>query len=252
MKELFVIALLFAIPARAHKPATTATTWNGEVAKLFACHCTSCHNPKGPAFSLASYAEARPWAKAIRDEVLERRMPPWPAASGFNDFKNDRTLPRYVIDLLVDWAEGGAPEGQESSPRLTCAANPAAQLSSLSNVKELLASGVVDKSARSRLRSRTLRGGLGLVDGEQILAVQLRGKQGESLEARVVERDGRIRPLVWLPKFDLRAPLTYWLREPLSATPGARIELLPSSASGTIIVSRGDVPFVLPKEQTAR
>ncbi len=64
--------------------------------------------------SLATYEDTRPWAKAIKDEVLEKRMPPWHAAEGFGDFENDRSLTPIEIDLIVAWADGGAPKGEES------------------------------------------------------------------------------------------------------------------------------------------
>ncbi|HSB12740.1 MAG TPA: hypothetical protein VLM38_24845 [Blastocatellia bacterium] len=63
--------------------------------------------------SLATYDEARPWAKAIKEEVLERRMPPWRAARGYGEFRNAMVLPQHDIDLLVNWVEGGAPKGDD-------------------------------------------------------------------------------------------------------------------------------------------
>ena len=75
--------------------------------------CVGCHQPGGAApFSLRTYAEARPWAVAIKEEVLQRRMPPWPAAKGFGEFSNDISLPQEEINRLAEWAEGGAPEGE--------------------------------------------------------------------------------------------------------------------------------------------
>ena len=61
--------------------------------------------------SLTTYDEARPWAKAIRDEVAARRMPPWGAVAGIGDFAGDPSLSTPEIDLLIAWVEGGAPEG---------------------------------------------------------------------------------------------------------------------------------------------
>ena len=58
-----------------------------------------------------TYAEARPWAAAIKEEVLERRMPPWGAVKGFGEFKDDQGLTQEQIELIADWVEGGAPEG---------------------------------------------------------------------------------------------------------------------------------------------
>ncbi len=61
--------------------------------------------------AFATYDDVRPWAKAIKEEILERRMPPWNAAQGFADFSNDRSLTALETELLVDWVEGGVPVG---------------------------------------------------------------------------------------------------------------------------------------------
>ncbi len=66
---------------------------------------------------LATYEDARNWAKAIRDEVLERRMPPWPAAKGFGAFVNDRSLTPIEIELLTAWADGATPIGPPVAAR---------------------------------------------------------------------------------------------------------------------------------------
>lgn len=63
--------------------------------------------------SLATYDEARPWAKAIKEELLEKRMPPWHAVKGYGDFRNAPSLTQRDVDLIVNWVEGGAPKGDE-------------------------------------------------------------------------------------------------------------------------------------------
>jgi len=62
------------------------------MSRLVFAHCASCHREGGSSFSLMTYRQARPWAVAIKDEVLERRMPPWGAVDGFGDFQNDEAL----------------------------------------------------------------------------------------------------------------------------------------------------------------
>jgi len=59
----------------------------------------------------STYAETRPWAKAIRASVIERKMPPWFADPKYGHFANDRTLSQQEIDTLVNWADAGAPQG---------------------------------------------------------------------------------------------------------------------------------------------
>jgi hypothetical protein len=97
--------------AFAHDPITTNLTWSKEISRVVYQRCAVCHRPGGRAMSLLTYEEARPWAKAIRDEVLNRRMPPWDAVKGVGEFRDDPSLSQPEMDLLVGWIEGGAPEG---------------------------------------------------------------------------------------------------------------------------------------------
>ena len=53
--------------------------------------------------SFTSYQLVRPWAKAIRDQVVARTMPVWLADAHFGSFKNDRTLPQVEIDTIANW-----------------------------------------------------------------------------------------------------------------------------------------------------
>jgi len=57
----------------------------------------------------SSDLETRPWARAIKEQVLARRMPKWHAARGFGSFANDPTLTPFEIALLVSWIDGGLP-----------------------------------------------------------------------------------------------------------------------------------------------
>ena len=40
-------------------------------------------------------------------------MPPWGAVKGFGDFRNDQALTPEQLELIVSWADGGVPEGEE-------------------------------------------------------------------------------------------------------------------------------------------
>lgn len=63
--------------------------------------------------SLLTYQEVRPWAKAIREKVLERSMPPWLADPAYGHFSNDRRLSQKEIDMIVAWVDAGAPAGDD-------------------------------------------------------------------------------------------------------------------------------------------
>ena len=83
-----------------------------DVAPVFFANCVTCHRPGEMApMSLLSYKEVRPWAKAIRQVVIERQMPPWFADPHYGQFANDRSLSQKDIDTIVAWVDGGAREG---------------------------------------------------------------------------------------------------------------------------------------------
>ena len=103
----------FAFTSLAHEPITTKVRFNKEVVRILRRSCLGCHHPSGIAMSLATYEEARPWAKAIKEEMLEKRMPPWHAVKGYGEFRNAPPLAQREIDLIINWVEGGAPKGDD-------------------------------------------------------------------------------------------------------------------------------------------
>src|ERR1041384_580938 len=93
--------------------AAKEVTFHKDIEPILQARCQGCHRPGEAApMSLLTYQEARPWAKAIREAVLLRRMPPWYADPHFGKFANDRSLSQSNIDTLVAWADGGAVEGE--------------------------------------------------------------------------------------------------------------------------------------------
>lgn len=127
MRLLLLAHLILAI-ASAHDVITTKLTWSGEISRIVFRRCTSCHHEGGSTpMSLTTYESARPWAKAIRDQVLQRQMPPWGAIRGYGAVKHDPSLTQEEIMRIAEWVEGGAPEGDPkylpSSPTSKSEAN---------------------------------------------------------------------------------------------------------------------------------
>ncbi len=90
-------------------------TFSKDVAPILYTKCVSCHHPGDIArMSLLTYKVARPWASAIRQAVLTRRMPPWHADPHYGRFQNDPSLSQVEIDLIRTWVEQGAKEGNPS------------------------------------------------------------------------------------------------------------------------------------------
>jgi len=109
----FAVAALFAGVATAAEPVRTPT-FTKDVAPIFQAKCETCHRTDSMApMSLATYQEARPWARSIKTRVAARQMPPWHVDKnvGIQEFTNDRSLTDTEIDTITRWVDAGAPQG---------------------------------------------------------------------------------------------------------------------------------------------
>ncbi len=106
---------ILAIAGAACAAAAATPTFTKDVAPILYQRCLECHRPGEAApMSFRTYQEVRPWAKAIKQQVATRKMPPWDADPHVDKFKNDRRLTDEQVATLVAWADGGAPEGKAS------------------------------------------------------------------------------------------------------------------------------------------
>src|SRR5437762_11407719 len=95
------------------EPSKTVT-FTKDIAPIFQQKCESCHRADGMApMSLATYEEARPWARSIAARIGARQMPPWhiDKTVGIQKFKNDRSLNDDQIETILAWVAAGAPKG---------------------------------------------------------------------------------------------------------------------------------------------
>jgi hypothetical protein len=98
--------------ASAWATAGPPASFQKDVLPILQQRCLECHRPGEIApMSLLTYADARPWAKSIRQAVITRKMPPWLADPKYGHLANDRSLTQPEIDTLVSWVDGGAVEG---------------------------------------------------------------------------------------------------------------------------------------------
>ncbi len=104
--------LLTGYPSSLADTPRKAVTFSKDVAPIFYKNCVVCHRPNDLApMSLLTYRDARPWAKAIREKVLTREMPPWHADPRYGEFANDRRMTEQEINTIVAWVDQGAKEG---------------------------------------------------------------------------------------------------------------------------------------------
>jgi len=107
---LLLMAMASLDKASASGPAPV--TFTKDVAPIFYGKCAACHRPGEIApMSLLTYKDARPWARAIKEKVVNRDMPPWHADPQHGAFKNDRRLSDKEIATISAWVDGGAVEG---------------------------------------------------------------------------------------------------------------------------------------------
>jgi hypothetical protein len=100
--------------ARAAATDTRPVTFSKDVAPILQAKCQECHQPNSIApMSLITYQEARPWARAVKERVASRQMPPWhiDRSVGVQKFKNDMSLTDEQVDTIVRWVDDGAPQG---------------------------------------------------------------------------------------------------------------------------------------------
>ena len=93
---------------------TGNVTFTKDVAPILQRSCQTCHREGAIApMSLLTYEETRPWARAIKDKVQTRTMPPWYIDKniGVQGFRYDRSLSDAEIETIATWVDTGAPRG---------------------------------------------------------------------------------------------------------------------------------------------
>jgi hypothetical protein len=113
MLRLCIVTVAASALAIAGTPAA-APTFTKDVAPILFKSCVECHRPTMFApMSLMNYDEARPWARAIKEKVVRRTMPPWDAEGPNGQFKNDPRLSQAEIETISAWVDGGAQKGAD-------------------------------------------------------------------------------------------------------------------------------------------
>ena len=118
MTRILVCVLLTAMTALGTEIATPptssnqTTTFNKDVLPILQNNCQTCHRPEGVApMSFLTYESTRPWAKAIKAAVINKKMPPWFADPHVGQFRNAPKLTPADIAKLTAWVDSGAAEG---------------------------------------------------------------------------------------------------------------------------------------------
>ncbi|MGH9693630.1 MAG: thiol-disulfide isomerase, partial [Bryobacteraceae bacterium] len=87
-------------------------TFYKDVLPVLQQYCQVCHRPGEIApMPFVTYKQTRLWARAIRQAVKSRKMPPWFADPTIGHFANDPSLTAQQIQTICDWADQGSPAG---------------------------------------------------------------------------------------------------------------------------------------------
>jgi len=101
------------MPVRGDDPVSSNVRYTGEIVRIFERKCAPCHGPNSIAMPLANYRQVRDWGRAIREEIVDERMPPWSAARGYGRFRTERALTLRESATILSWLDGGMARGDD-------------------------------------------------------------------------------------------------------------------------------------------
>ena len=90
----------------------TDLSYYTDIKPIIDAHCVSCHQEGGiGSFPLSTFEEVNLVKEPIATAIATGSMPPWKANAECNTYQHDARLPVDSIDTVLQWVDGGAPEG---------------------------------------------------------------------------------------------------------------------------------------------
>ena len=89
-----------------------APTFHADIAPIIYQNCTECHRTGeiGP-MPFTTYEEVSEYSSFISYVTATKYMPPWTPDPDYSTLRGERFLTEDEIELLAEWNEAGAPEG---------------------------------------------------------------------------------------------------------------------------------------------
>jgi hypothetical protein len=190
--------------------------------------------------SLSDYRDARAWGRAIREELVEHRMPPAIVARGYGRYESDPSLNAREMATFLTWLDGGMPRGDEADrPVTTAAADAMEDVEASTGVRLSLPAQAVP--AREDVVVRRVTVDAAAAAGRPIARVQFRPGNRRVLRGALVfakTNDGTMWLGGWLPwQHAVVPPSQHAFHLPTSATlvvelyyRGAEAELIDRSS----------------------
>ena len=160
-----VFCVLGVLGSAAAFGASPAPVFTKDVLPILQSKCQGCHRPGEIApMSFLTYKDVRPWAKAIREAVLVKKMPPWFADPHYGKFRNDQSLNQTAT--AVKQSSAGirtvAAKTQEMATSATqvqaAATEMAASVKGVRGDTESLATGINESAATIEEMARSIQG----------------------------------------------------------------------------------------------
>ena len=98
MKKIFLSIILLAgiIWLKAQTPV-----WSTDIAPILYSSCTKCHHEGGLSpFPLMNFHDAYINRFDISNDVTSKKMPPWKAIKGYNEFRDENRLSEAEIETI--------------------------------------------------------------------------------------------------------------------------------------------------------
>ena len=92
---------------------TTAQTYYEDIRPVLVENCVRCHSESGIAWSMEDAEATYERARRISRAIDLRRMPPFLAEPGHQEYVGDISLPEETLAMVRRWAEAGHPKGTE-------------------------------------------------------------------------------------------------------------------------------------------
>ena len=112
-----------------------AQEYYGDIRPVIEERCLGCHNEGGIAFSMEDAEETYERHRDVTRMVAGRRMPPWIAEAGHQEYVDDLSLDDETVERFRRWADSGFPKGSSeghparvSPPEPTFAADVAVEI----------------------------------------------------------------------------------------------------------------------------
>lgn len=112
MRFAFGPAIAAAVLATALATPAAAQDYYETVRPVIQENCLRCHSEHGVAWSMEDPERTFMRRRAIGAAILTRKMPPWLAAGGHQEYVDDMSLSEETLERVRAWVDAGHPKGE--------------------------------------------------------------------------------------------------------------------------------------------